>query len=141
MKLPCVSALMVAVAANACASPSPYVPGRNPTTSCATNVEDGNPDPTAEINPLASNSVSVGQTVTLTACFRGDLKDPAGVAAIQWMSLDPAIATVSPSMGQLTNVRGISFGVTRVRAVIKGSPFEVEIRVCQNAQVCPPKSA
>ena len=99
----------------------------------------GKSKPSGFHQPDISRGIVVGGAVTLTACFPGDLSDPQGVASIQWTSLDATIASVAPVTGATTVVRGISFGVTRVRALVKGSPLEVEIRVCTtDVGPCPP---
>lgn len=96
-------------------------------------------DPTPHIIPTAGPAIyGVGGSFEYVACFGGDLKDPTGVAAIQWFSRDPSIATVSPATGGRTTVRGVSVGRTVVRALIKGTTVEGPVIVCQSASSCPP---
>lgn len=105
-------------------------------TSCSS---FGFHDPTPRIVPgFAVGIPGVGGTYELGVCFGGDLKDPKGVAAVQWIAMDPSVATVSPTTGGTTTVRGVSVGRTVVRAVIKGVIDEVPIVVCQSASSCPP---
>ena len=96
----------------------------------------GNPHPPTSI--LSPFGVAVGRgTITLTACFPGDREDLAAVAAVQWTSLTPERASVSPITGRQTELTGLSFGIARVRAIIKGVSIETEVRVCTNDGVCP----
>ena len=125
-------ALFGTLLAAACVAPSPTSVGSR-RDFCG---DDGNPHPPISI--LGPASVAIGRgTITLTACFPGDREDLAAVAAVQWTSLTPERATVSPPTGRQTEVRGVSFGIARIRAVIKGAPVETEIRVCTNEGTCP----
>jgi hypothetical protein len=132
MRLPCMIALFGVFALAACASPSPMPNTRN-ADLCG---DDLVPHPGTLIIGFAG--VKVGSTTTLTACFTGDREDLAAVAAIQWTSLSPEIATVAPLTGRQTEARGVSFGVARVRALVKGSPLETQVRVCLADGTCPP---
>ncbi len=71
----------------------------------------------------------VGDSDELTACFFRDEERPAEAQAITWTSENPAVATVSPTTGPRTFVRGVAFGVTRVRAMVAGFPAEATVVV------------
>ena len=129
---------ILAMATTSCVGPGGLFEGSDEArnTSCSS---FGFHDPAPSIIPTAGPAIyGVGGSFEYVACFGGDLKDPKGVAAIRWSSLDPRIATVSPPTGGRTTVRGVSVGRTVVRAVIKGSTVEGAVIVCQSASSCPP---
>jgi hypothetical protein len=82
-----------------------------------------------EILPLTPVTLFVGDSDVLTACFFRDEERPAEAQAITWTSENTAVATVSPATGPRTSVRGVAFGVTRVRAIIAGFPAEATVVV------------
>ena len=127
----CVALLGALVTAN-CVGPN-FLAGE-PNDYCG---YAGNPHPPTSIQ--GPSGVAVGRgTITLTACFPGDREDLAAVAAVQWTSLTPERASVSPMTGRQTELTGLSFGIAKVRAIIKGVSVEREIGVCTNEGVCPP---
>lgn len=90
-----------------------------------------------QINEHAA-TLAIGGAARLTVCFYRDKERTAEAQAITWTSLDPAIATVSPTTGPTTLVTGVGFGRTAVRAVITGIPVDARITVCQpGLLVCP----
>ena len=81
--------------------------------------------------------VDVGNPgATIGACFFRDKERPAERAAIQWTSMDPAVATVSPATGPATRVTAVARGRTTLTAVITGVPVVALVRVCDQ-DICP----
>ena len=136
MRLPCMIAVVIAVASNGCVSPSSLDPNSDYRSASCSSIDYHNPAP--HIIPTSGPGIpGVGGSFDYVACFGGDLKDPQGVAAIQWSSRDPSIATVSPTTGGRTTVRGLSVGRTVVQALIKGTTVEGPVIVCQSSSSCP----
>ena len=136
LRLKTVGVLLLSVTASTCVGPGGLFEGTDEAknTSCSS---FGFHDPTPRIIIAGAAIYGVGSTKELVACFGGDLRDPAGVAAIRWSSQDSRIATVSPATGGRTTVLGVSVGRTVVRAVIKGVTAEHPIVVCESASSCP----
>ncbi len=82
-----------------------------------------------EIVPLSPVALFVGDSDVPTACLFRDEERPAEALVITWTSENPAVATVSPATGPRTVVRGLTLGVTRVRAMVARFPAEATVVV------------
>jgi Big-like domain-containing protein len=117
---------------------SPSVPDHEATSCGSANLAGGlQVDPRLAVINEGGVTVSVGGSEKRSACFYRDLRRPSDRQAITWSSLDPSVASVSPSTGPETTVAGVSFGKTKIRALITGMSVEVFAVVCEAGR-CPP---
>jgi Bacterial Ig-like domain (group 2) len=136
-RAPFLCALVACAHAATCAT-NPSVPDNKATSCGSANLAGGVAvDPRLAVINEGGVTVSVGRSEKRTACFYRDLERPADRRAITWSSLDPSIASVSPSSGPETTVTGVAFGKTKIRALITGVPVETFAVVCEAGQ-CPP---
>lgn len=129
--------VLLAGAQAACPT-TPSIPDNKATSCGSANLAGGVAvDPRLAVINEGGVTLSVGRSEKRAACFYRDLQHPSERQAITWSSLDPSIASVSPSMGPETTVTGVSFGKTKIRALITGVPVEVFAVVCEDGR-CPP---
>lgn len=127
--------LSALLAASACTGQDGGVLDDIEATSCASFFGGVAPGAPEIVEPGVTVWVGAGPG-RLTACFYRDKERAEEARAITWESLDPTIATVSPSTGPETLVTGLRLGVTRVRAVITGVEAFAGVVVCE-ANTCP----